>query len=647
MSQPDADQAPPQRQRLALGAAIGVVLLVGAALGWRLIESPDFGWHLSYARWILDHGKVPTTDPLTYTVSDRAATDPQWGYQIILHTIMSVGGPAAVTIATTGLTLAFAGLLLWRTFRREGRLPLGVVPLLLLFFLGNGWEVRPHIASWLAGSAVLLVLEEYARGNRRWLWALPAIMLAWVNLHAVFILGLVIIASYGFAEVVTALRAKRSIDRKLLIVAGASLAACLINPYHVHALLLPWAQLGDLQSGSVFKSALTGTGEYLSPFRFDRYAPEDGPFVMFHAFLYWQLFTALVLIGAAGCIKRAGLVDWILLAGFLYLFASANKNFGFFVMVALPMTAGGLSRATALAARGKVAGPFAWAVGWSAVGLVCLALAWSGWFYSVAWSSARRGFGLNEVSLPVGACAFINEHNITGRILNTWNDGGYIAWATGQPVFIYGRGRVMGPDFYTEYVEAKKPGKFEQLLSRYQPTVAIVRNSVTPYWLFRLNTLGQWRIVYADDSTTLFCHASVAPNVPAIAPPKPGADYPPHPADQLPAQIERVTQLPPAGAAQFIAGRRAYPVEQMRRSRRYVGLQQWSACIGVSIDGLRRAGFAVPDLLVHLGHAFDAKREYRLADQCYDAYLRVESNPETIRLIQSIRADRRRTGGRR
>jgi hypothetical protein len=637
--------------RYLLVAVLVLLGLLGAALGCRQIASPDLGWHLSYADWIVEHRDVPTTDPLTYTVPDRDATNPQWLFQLGVHAVMGLAGSAGVVIATIALTLGFAGLLIWRARRRIGHVPLAVVPLLLLFFLGNAWEMRPHLMSWLLGAVVLLILEAYTRGRRRWLGLAPVVMVLWVNLHSVFILGLVILGSYVAADVVTALRQRRAVDRRLLITAAVALACCLINPYHAKALVLPFQQLADLQGGSVFKSAVSGTSEFLSPFRLEPYTAPGGPFALLHSYFYWQLFGVLALLGLVGAARRMRLVDWILFIGFAYLFVTANKNFGFFVMATLPVIAEGLGRVGAWCGsaiapgrppdaepKPRIAAHLTWAV----VCAACIVGAWTGWFYDMAWSDNRRGVGINKLVLPVGACAFIEEHGIDGRVLNTWNDGGYITWATGQSVFIYGRGRVMGPELYRHYTRAKQPSGLKELLAKWRPNVVVVRFDVVPVWLPFFNAHPKWRMVYHDQTTAVFCKQTVAPQVPAVDGPQPGEDYPAYDAASLVARINRVAEFPPAGLASWLRGSGAYPLEHMRRSRFYTDTRRWRASVGVSLAGLEDAGFAVPDLLLHLGHALDAQRRYRLADRCYDAYMRVDGDPQMIRVIGKIRAQRAR-----
>ncbi|MEI6150528.1 MAG: hypothetical protein WCS01_15620, partial [bacterium] len=169
--------------------AVTAVMALAALLGWREIFSPDIGTHLGSGRWMFEQGTWLRLDPFLYTVANRPYIDLYWLYQVFLWLLFRVGGTAALAASTIGLTFAACGLLLWRC-RERGGISGWCAPVLLLFVLGNLWEIRPHIVSWILLGAMLLAFETYQRGRRRALWALPAIMLLWVNCHAMFILGL-------------------------------------------------------------------------------------------------------------------------------------------------------------------------------------------------------------------------------------------------------------------------------------------------------------------------------------------------------------------------------------------------------------------------------------------------------------------------
>lgn len=644
-----AAQPPGRVVRLMWGVTLSLMLVLGLLLGYRRISSPDIGFHLSYGRWIVENGGVPRTDPLTYTVADHPVVDPQWLFQAAIYELFSIGGTAMIVELTTMLTLLFGAMLLWRDWRRERRLPLSGMLLLLLFFLGNQWEIRPHLLSWCWGSAVLLVLEEYARGNRRWLPLLPVVMVLWVNTHSLFVLGLVIMGAYIAAELI---RLKKP-DKKLWCWCLVAAPACLINPYHYKAVLLPLLQFREIHSGAIFKSQTHGLAEFTSPFNFKNYVVE-GQFVLFQTRLFWQLFIALAVAGMAAGWRRVRLVEWIIFAGFLYIFWSANKNFGYFVMACFPPAAAGLDRlgaglagwfsrrrATDSSSSAGRGGRLAWLAGCGLVCVLLIAMTWTGTLDNVQWAQTRRGDGFDASQLPVRACQFIADHHIRGRLLNIWDDGGYVAWATNQKVFIYGVSEVVGDTFYQQYIRMEQPDGFPAALDKWHPTVAIVRFKSVPFWLFHLHRLKTWRLVYADQDWGVFLHESVSPEIPAMARAAPDVDYPVYDTRKVETIIRRASRAPSRDWGQWLRGPSAYPTRETAMGAFYLHTGQLDACIGTCLSGLDRTPFVVPDLMLTLGHALNARRRYDLADLCFDTFLRSDDEPVIRWEIEAARRRRR------
>lgn len=633
--------SPPKASPL-LRASLALVFVLGCCLGYREIISPDIGFHLATARWMLANPAFPQGDFLTYTVTGHPYVDLQWIFQILVHGMYKLGGATAIALCTTALTLMVGGLLLWRTRQRLGYLPTSSLWLLLMFFLANLWETRPHLLSWILGSFLLLALEEWVRGSKRWLPGLPLVMLLWVNAHSLFVLGLVIIGTYCFAEL---LKQRKKADKALFVWAGIAGLACLVNPYHVNGLLFPLVQFQDIQASSAYKSTLSGIGEFTSPFSIKEYLI-DGRLVLVQARLFWQLFSLAAVAGLLCFWKKARLAELVLFAGFLYIFQGANKNFGYFAMVVFPLASGGLERlGAAFETRIGKSRKKTWQqpslLACSIVSILLIGLVASGHWYSLTWDFNRFSTGFNKSVLPVEACEFINKHNIKGRILNTWDDGGYIAWATEQPVFIYSHGEIMGDDFYREYVQSKQPGGFESSLEKWTPEIVVVPFKTAPYWLYCLDRHADWRLVHADRVSALYLHASIAPQIPALPRPQPGKDFPLFDPEEVRRILTRAARAKPIGFWSWLKGSRAYPRSEMARSSFYLQTAELDSCIGTSLAGLKKTNFLVPDLMLNLGHAFNARKRYDWSDLCFDAFLRAEKDPVIAREIQMARQARR------
>ncbi len=631
--------------RYGLYVVLAAVFLLGLVMGYQKVNSPDLGFHLSSARWIIQNGAIPSKDIFTYTVPDNTYIDLQWTYQLVVYGLEKLSGPAAIMALTSLLTLVFSATLLWRVHRQEGRIPLAAIWMLIVFFLGSLWEVRPHLFSWIYGSLILLVLEEYTRGNRRWLFFLPILMLLWVNAHSLYVLGLVSIGTYVFSDIVKGFwRHKRlHFDKGLLLWAIAAGAVCLFNPYHIKGLLFPISQFFLIQGESGYKSVLTGTAEFVSPFRFAEYV-KDGRFILIQPRLWWQVFTLLALVGIIGARKKVQMAQWLLFVGFLFIFHSANKNFGYFVMAIFPVCAGGLSRVAANIGN-ALKKPGAGAFAYGSVIVVCVLLAigaGTNWLYEVGWQQNNVGKSFDKEALPVDACAFLNEHNIQGRIINNWNDGGFIGWKTNQKVFINSEGNTIGLEFYDQYIQARGPEGFAAALEKWQPTVAVVRYRITPYWLYHLHNITKdWRMVYSDKDVAVFLHDSVYPEIPALEKPKPGQDFPEYSLQQVAQIAQKAVESGKPGLSQWLQGSGAYPLKEMHKSAFYVHTNQLDACINTSAAGLEKANFIVPELMLNMGHALNAKKQYSMADYCYNAFLLVDDDPLIVQEISIQRQKRR------
>ncbi len=614
--------------------SVVLLLVLGAALGYRQINSPDIGFHLATADWIVAHGWVPQTDPLSYTVPDHAYIDLQWVFQLVIHALQKAAGPVGIVVVTILATFAFAGLTSLRSARREGRWCLALLPMTMLFFLGSTWEPRPHLLSWLWGSLLLLALEERGRTRKdAWLLAVPCVMVLWVNSHSLFILGLVILAAFVAAD----LRHWPTLDRKLWAAAIAGALACLVNPYHLRGFLLPLTQFGIIQSGDDFKSTLTGIAEFTTPFTFAGYSYQGLP-TLFHPSQFWHLFMLLVIVGVALNRRSIKLVEWILLAGFLYIFWRTNKNFGYFVMIAIPLATPGIERAIQWLSH----------TGQTALRCACLAAcvllaaaAWTNWMHHMSWIAAERGGGFDPELLPVGASRFIVEHDIRGRIINSWDQGGYIAWATGQKVFIYSHAEVVGPEFYRRYVRAKQPEGFAPALEEWKPTIAVVPFRTLSFWLYHLSRAKDWRMVYRDRTTAIFLHESQSQTVPALPVAEAGVDYPLMDEATVARVVRESALKPPLRLRDWLRGAKAHPENAINLAGFFLHTGQPRAAAAVCAASMRELGFISPNLMLTLGHALNVQRRYDLADICFDVFLKLDRDPVIAEQVRQTRKSRK------
>jgi hypothetical protein len=180
------------------GAALTTVLgalagLWGLMIGLGRLGDNSFFTHLQTGRLILEDGRVPTTDPYSFTAHGEPWVVQSWLASVLYAGLDEIGEFAAIRLAI-GLTTAGLALLVWRLCRPAesvlGRV--GVTSLALA--VGTGlWVERPLIFG-LLFLAVVLVAAEGGLDPR---WLVP-VMWLWVNMHGSFPLA-------GIALVVLAL----------------------------------------------------------------------------------------------------------------------------------------------------------------------------------------------------------------------------------------------------------------------------------------------------------------------------------------------------------------------------------------------------------------------------------------------------------
>ncbi|MFQ5353934.1 MAG: hypothetical protein ACE5DR_03205, partial [Thermodesulfobacteriota bacterium] len=99
----------------------------------------DIFWALRTGRWIVEHWRVPATDPLSYTFSDGQWVDFTWGFQVIAHAFYTrLGGWTGLYILQLLLSLGiFSALFLNLRLLTMKRLWLAA--LLLVLTLGSAF----------------------------------------------------------------------------------------------------------------------------------------------------------------------------------------------------------------------------------------------------------------------------------------------------------------------------------------------------------------------------------------------------------------------------------------------------------------------------------------------------------------------------
>ncbi len=222
-------------------AAIAVFLFALAAFSPQVLGDGDTWSHVATGEWIIAHGAAPRVDPFSHSMPGAPWTAHEWLSEVLLAFAFRFGGWSGVALLT-GAAVATAALIVGLSAARKLRgAPLVAAVAIGLSLVTANLLARPHVlalplaAAWSAG---LIAARDRERAPPL---GLAALMIAWANLHGGFIFGLMLIGPFALEAVTGApVGARLLAARAWATFALAALAAALINPYGVDALVRPF-----------------------------------------------------------------------------------------------------------------------------------------------------------------------------------------------------------------------------------------------------------------------------------------------------------------------------------------------------------------------------------------------------------------------
>jgi hypothetical protein len=439
-------------RRLGLAAALApdaelwAVLLAAVpplAIGLSLIlapVSPDYWWHVTTGRWMLEHHRVPFTDPFSWTHGGQNWIAHEWLAELLLALADRAGGYAAA-IVVTGV-IACAGFWLLVDAARSYGVSRRTAALLMLLFGGislSGVTVRPQVWGWALLCVLLARLAAYETGHARRLWLLPPLFVLWINLHLTAFIGLGCLGIFAFGRLV-----RRRPDRHLLLVCLLCGAALLINPRGPE--LVRFALLyGDphaLRYDFINEWRRPRIDDLvLLPFWLSAFMAPVAVWIMVRRRALWPAAVVLSLFAVSLRAQRYAPVYGLLLIPFA----------GWIIWNRGSRT-GHVSPSPGTAAWRLLPSGRPLAVAFAAVGLV---LAGSTLFDVSQFrrEPAPRGY-------PAEATTALIEHARGARLFNTYSWGGYLIYRLwpDTKVYVDGREEMYGDDFLRHYIDVEAGG---------------------------------------------------------------------------------------------------------------------------------------------------------------------------------------------
>jgi hypothetical protein len=320
--------------------------------------------------------------------------------------------------------------------------------------------------------------------NSRWFFALPILFLLWVNCHGSFFFGLMVLGVFllcSFLDVQAGPLVCQSWlperRRKFVIAAIASAGVIFLNP-------VGWRQ--------VFYPVNTLLHQHIVVSQISEWRP-----LLFSDPRGAGLLGVLAFISICLIIRRSEVLflhEALLLGMGAWLALSHQRMAFVFGILAAPVISRLLSKSWESydAATDRVA-PNA----------VCIALAVLATF--VAFPSRENLSKQVANGSPVGAVEFIKAHHLSGNMLNTFVDGGYLIWAMPEhPVFVDGRADVFEWTGvlreFGEWAMLQSPPNV--LPDKYHISFCLLERDAPMAQVLPL--MHDWKEVYSDKSSVIF-----------------------------------------------------------------------------------------------------------------------------------------------
>ena len=456
----------------------------------------DVFHEMALFREALATGSFPTHDLFAFTPTVNPSVHHEWGTGAILYLASVESGLGLAGIAILRLLLiSLLWLLLYRIARMRGAHPIVftfVAAVTFPFFWVGFSTIRAQLFT-LVFLAVQMWMQELDwRGRRLWVVAWWIMLVAWLNIHAGFIVGLGMFGFHSVERVVTELLRSRSLKVTfkatwhLMLANLAVVCALPINPYGwqyvtylLHAitkprpLILEWHALWH-----TYAPLLTLTAFALSVMLFV-YCQRHVRVTR----LRGAAFVGLAAYEALQHIRHGSLYGAVWLA---------------YVPAWLTRTPIGKSIVRGVADKRVLV-----VRGCQGVSIACILFACENQFWRPTLPPAPL---YSIASFPSGAVDYLQSNAFEGKLLTPFAQGAYVSWTLYPQVKVSLDGRYEVA--YEEQVMLDHDALFNgaqdwrQLMEKYGNDAVLVDQSsaLRPMLdVFRLQQ-DEWRFVYEDDA---------------------------------------------------------------------------------------------------------------------------------------------------
>lgn len=379
------------------------------------INETDFWWHLTTAKWIVEHGSLPSTDPFSAYGAGKSWVAYSWLFELLIYGLYQAFGLFGIILFQLLGTLAISVGVYALIAKREPRfvVAVGLAALATIAIIRN-FSPRPWLFTILFFTITLHVVLRLREGSgSKAVWGLPFLYVLWANLHIQFVYGLILLGLACLAPILDHLIGEHYSEgdprrlgssgwwRTIGLTAACALST-LANPHHIqlYRIIL---ELGEQ----------TGMWQYTQEFQS----------LAFRSFEDWVL-LGLTLAGAMALGKqgRQSSFEYLLFIVAIFFSFRAMRDAWLIVLTAVAVLVPAI-RTHALGlhtpfilTRGRLA-----IVAGLAIGCITMIL-------------VVRDFSAEHIRLetaknfPMSAAEFVEANKYPGPLYNHFDWGGYLIW---------------------------------------------------------------------------------------------------------------------------------------------------------------------------------------------------------------------------
>jgi len=463
------------------------VLFIGLfAMAARNVIDPDLWWHLKTGQYIVEHKRVPHTDPFSYTRAGEPWVAHEWLTDLLLYQLERVAGFGGLIVVFAAVVCGTLFLLYLRC--GPGTYLAGVVTLCAAWATAPVWGVRPQVLSLLLTSLWLLLLERSERDPKLLWWTLPLTLL-WVNLHAGFALGLALSALFLAGELAERVLGYSQQTSRLRTAALIFLLDLLIVPLNPNGARMFFYPVETLRSAAMQNYI----AEWASPnFHHAEYLP----------FLLVVLSTFAILVWSRHEVRPR---DLLLLVVSLYAGLRSIRMMPLFVLIAVPLIC---QRAGDRLMKPSPRTPPQTALRPLLNVAIVLAMAVFAGLHAAR--VIQRQPQAEGQHFPARGVAFLQTHP-SGTIFNHYDWGGYLIWKLypATRVFIDGRADLYGEQLLNQFADTYQfKGDWRKTLQQWRiDTVLVPSDSALATGL---RSAPGWTVAYEDPQAIVLTAPSPA-----------------------------------------------------------------------------------------------------------------------------------------